>query len=297
MQGDFTRGHRPDGKRGQRFTRGLLQQRRLLLDSDVNALVDAFHERLGDLASDLGCPKGSPDLGFLVTPGSLLAVFETLTEVVIEADNVTVYRDYSRKFLDRFPSLFIAADQGIDGSVTLRLRAATAEAGDVRFWCRSDAATDVDLPGGAVLNVPVGDDFAPVDVALAGSPDEIRIDLQAGEQIWIALIEQFQAADTEPQFSVAAGHFYLDGLPLINPADGLYPGVSFPLDPTVLLTEDPDALADGDRVIAFLEGWERHIRRRGSRSARTGFGWRHRHHHARPGCRSGQARPPVCRAY
>ena len=71
MKGDFTRGHRPDGKRGQRFTRGLLQQRRLLLDSDVNAAVEAFHERMRDLASDLGCPKGSPDLGFLVTPESI----------------------------------------------------------------------------------------------------------------------------------------------------------------------------------------------------------------------------------
>jgi hypothetical protein len=258
MQGDFTRGHRPDGKRGQRFTRALMQQRRLLLDSDVNALVDALHERLRDLASDLGCPKGSPDLGFLVTPGSLLAIFETLTDVVIDENNVTVYRDYSRKFLDRFPSVFIAADQGVVGAATLRLRAAAD--GDVRFWCRSEAATTVELPGGIVLNVPAGDPFQPVDVNLAGPLEEIRIDLQAGEQIWIALIEQLQAAGTDPQFSVAAGRFYLDGLPLANAADRLYYAVSFPLDPATLLTSPaPPALADGDHVIAFLEGWERHI--------------------------------------
>jgi len=258
MKGDFTRGHRPDGKRAQRYTRGLLQQRRLLLDSDVNSMTDALHERLRDLASDLGCPKGSPDLGFLVTPGRLLAVFEELDRVVVNENNVTVYRDYSRKFLDRFPSVFIAADQGVAGSATLRvLRPAD---GDVRFWARSEFGVQVDLPGGVPLNVPAGDPFVPVDVNLAGPLDEIQIDLAAGEQVWIGLIEQLQPAGVVPRLAVNEGRFYLDGLPLALDEGGLYSDVAFPLDPGDLLVgPPPPPLAVNDRVVAFLEGWERHV--------------------------------------
>ena len=41
MKGDFSRGFNPDRKRGREYRRVLAQEGRLLLDSDVNALVDA----------------------------------------------------------------------------------------------------------------------------------------------------------------------------------------------------------------------------------------------------------------
>src|SRR5215475_7739587 len=123
MHGDFSRGHQPDTKRRQSYTRVFAQQRRLLLDSDLNAMTDALHERLRALARHTACPKGSPDLGYLVTPGRLLALFDNLDGVVTASSNVTHFRDYSRKYLDRYPSLAVDADQGAAGSVTLRLRA------------------------------------------------------------------------------------------------------------------------------------------------------------------------------
>src|SRR5260221_13551192 len=78
MKGVFSRGHQPDRKRGKIYRRVLLQQGRLLLDSDVAATVDAEDGMLRELDKDLGTgsQSGSPDLGYLVTSGPLLAVFQ-----------------------------------------------------------------------------------------------------------------------------------------------------------------------------------------------------------------------------
>lgn len=249
MHGDFSRGHRPDGKRGLSYTRGFAQQRRLLLDSDINAMTDALHERLRALARQTGCPKGSPDLGYLVTPGRLLAVFRDLTDVVTAAANVTFLRDYSEKYLDRYPSLSMNADQGVNGSVTLRLRHMAN--GATTFWCRADAATTVTLSGGVALNVPANAAFQPVTVNL-GSFQTLQIDFNAGEQIWIALIETQQTATAAPRFDYASGHYYLDGLVLSNAADTTWLTNAIP-------PAAPFNLANGTRLLVYLEGGERHV--------------------------------------
>ena len=250
MHGDFSRGHRPDAKRGKSYTRGFAQQRRLLLDSDLNAMTDALHERLRALARHTGCPKGSPDLGYLVTPGRLLALFDDLDGVVTASSQVTFFRDYSRKYLDRYPSLAIDADQGAAGSVTLRLRASAN--GPTVFWCRAEVATQVILSGGVPLNVPAGASLQPVTVNLAGVQD-LQIAFNIGEAIWIGLIEQRQNATLAPVFNFAAGYYYLDGLPLFNPGDASW--VSNRVPP---LANFP-SLAVGDRLLVYLEGTERHV--------------------------------------
>lgn len=250
MHGDFSRGHRPDAKRGKSYTRGFAQQRRLLLDSDLNAMTDALHERLRALARHTGCPKGSPDLGYLVTPGRLLALFDSLDGVVTASGQVTFFRDYSRKYLDRYPSLAIDADQGAAGFVTLRLRAPAN--GPTVFWCRAEAATQVTLSGGVALNVPAGAGLQPVTVNLANVQD-LQIAFNIGEAIWIGLIESRQLATSAPVFNFAAGHYYLDGLPIFNPGDASW--VSSQVPP---IANFPN-LAVTDRLLVYLEGTERHV--------------------------------------
>ena len=256
MHGDFSRGHRPDGKRGESYLRGFAQQRRLLLDSDLNAMTDALHERLRVLSRHVACPKGSPDLGYLVTPGRLLAVFRELDGVVTASSNVTYYRDYQRKYLDRYPSLRVAADQGVAGAVTVRLRAEAN--GDTVFWCRSEAATTVTLSGGVPLNVPAGDDLQAVTVNLATVQD-LQITLDAGEEIWIGLIESRQTATLGPRFDFASGYYYLNGLPLRNPADATWASNLIPPPANFQVDNPLRNLAANDRLLAYLEGWERHI--------------------------------------
>jgi hypothetical protein len=252
MHGDFSRGHRPDRKRGQVYTRALAQERRLLLDSDLNSATDALHERLRGLANHLGCPKGSPDLGFLVTPGRLLAIFPDLDGVVITSANLTVHRSYQNKYLDRYPSLHLIADQGAQGTITIRLRQAFN--GAVRVWCRRDGAANVTFEG-AALAVPLGPDLQPAAANVANQQD-VDITLDDGGEIFIGLIESLQNATAAPVFDYAGGTFYLDGLPLQNVTD------------TSWLTNAPSGgnfqvnganLANGNRLLAYLEGWERHV--------------------------------------
>jgi uncharacterized protein DUF6519 len=252
MHGDFSRGHRPDAKRGKSYTRGFAQQRRLLLDSDLNAMTDALHERLRALARHTGCPKGSPDLGYLVTPGRLLALFDDLDGVVTASSNVTYFRDYSRKYLDRYPSLAVEADQGAAGSVTLRLRALAN--GQTVFWCRAEAATQVMLTGGVPLNVPAGAILQAVTVNLA-NVQNLQIDFNVNEAIWIGLIEVRQNATLAPLFNFAEGYYYLDGLPLFNPSNALWASTSVP----PLVPNNFPNLAASDRLLVYLEGTERHV--------------------------------------
>lgn len=266
MHGDFSRGHRPDAKRGQTYTRGFAQQRRLLLDSDVNAMTDALHERLRGLARHLGCPKGSPDLGYLPTPGRLLALFRELQGVVTASNNLTFFRDYQNKYLDRYPSLKLSADLGLDGSATVRLREEAN--GYTVFWCRAETPTAVTLSGD-VLNVPAGSELQAVKVNLAAPVQDLVIELHAGDAVWIALIEGFQTATLAPRFDFARGNYYLDGLPLLNPVDATWASLN-PVDatwasnlaPPVLKFQVDNPLRDlaaSDRLLVYLEGWERHV--------------------------------------
>jgi hypothetical protein len=258
MHGDFSRGHRPDAKRGKSYTRGFAQQRRLLLDSDLNAMTDALHERLRALSRHTACPKGSPDLGYLVTPGRLLALFRDLDGVVTATSKLTVYRDYSRKYLDRYPSLALDADQGVAGSATVRLREAAN--GPTTFWCRADVATTVTLSGGVALNVPANANLQPMTVNLV-NVQNLQINLDNGESVWIGLIERQQTATLAPRFDFAAGHYYLDGLPLFNPSDATWASNRVPpLAPNNFQVASPlRNLAANDRLLVYLEGVERHV--------------------------------------
>ena len=116
MKGDFSRGFNPDRKRAKRYRRVLLQQGRVLLDSDHAALVDAIDQQLRVLSRGLGCPAGSPDYGFLITPGRLLRLFERVDDLRAGPQinpafsAVTSWLDYQNKYLDRYPGLFIEAD-------------------------------------------------------------------------------------------------------------------------------------------------------------------------------------------
>ena len=76
MEGNFSRGHRPDSKRGRRVRRVLIQQGAALLDSDLAAMTDATDRLLREGLTHAACRAGSPDLGFLVTPGRVLALFD-----------------------------------------------------------------------------------------------------------------------------------------------------------------------------------------------------------------------------
>jgi hypothetical protein len=252
MHGDFSRGHRSDGKRGQVYLRALAQERRLLLDSDLNAATDALHERLRGLASHLGCPKGSPDLGYLVTPGRLLALFRELEGVVVASANLTFHRDYLHKYLDRYPSLHLAADQGVQGTITIHLREPAD--GQVVVWCRRDAAAAVTFDGAALV-VAQDADLQPVTTNVNNAQDVV-ITLDAGGEIWVGLIETRQTATLGPRFGYAGGHFYLDGLPLHNPADVTW---VTPAVPTGNFQFNNQNLAADDRLLVYLEAWERHI--------------------------------------
>ena len=120
MHGDFSRGHEPDRKRGRNYRRVLLQMGRPLLDSDVAASVDAALGEVQATTRGLGCAAGSPDLGFLVTPGRLLAVFaESSDGVRVMGGTPDVWVDYRFRYLDRYPALFVRAAGGIPARLTI----------------------------------------------------------------------------------------------------------------------------------------------------------------------------------
>ncbi|MGH9363209.1 MAG: hypothetical protein ACRD2T_14960, partial [Thermoanaerobaculia bacterium] len=268
MKGDFSRGFNPDRKRGRVYRRVLAQEGRLLLDSDVNALVDAQDHTLRRMAADFGCPQGSPDLGFLVTPGRLLALFRSLDQVAVTAGALDVHRDYQQKYLNRYPSLYLGNTSGAAGTATIALRAPTSGA-DVALWVRSEAATTVDVV--VAGDVTVNDlDFVRRTVSPAPGATQLHVTLDPGEEIWIGLIEEDEDAATPPRLWVAEGSYYLDGLLVDQSDDGSYPEIHF--DPFTAVVFDPPngfALPDlelngaplqaGQRVVAYLEAWERHL--------------------------------------
>lgn len=260
MRGDFTRGHRPDQKRGRNYRRVLLQQGRLLLDSDFNALVDAHDELLRDLSRDTACLAGSPDLGYLVTAGRLLALFDELDGIEANVGGFELYRDYSHKYLDRYPSLYLGNSSGAAVTVSIPLRAESA--GEIHLWMRSDGVSNVAVEGiGLAVNTP---DFTP-HLINPPSTDSLDISLPNGQEVWLALVERHQEAGTLPSFWAAAGRFHVDGLMVEIPEDGPYSDLHFdPAEGFQIADLEVDdgglrPLEAGDRVLAYLEAFERHI--------------------------------------
>ena len=138
MRADLSRGHRPDDKRAQRYRRVLTQQGRLWLDSDVAASVDATDRLIRHLAKDVGCPAGSPDTGYLASPGPAFAWFDSLDHVSVlpaAGDPFRAFRDYAVKYLERLPSLYVDA-RAEARPLTIRGRDSfdVATAGKLRFW-------------------------------------------------------------------------------------------------------------------------------------------------------------------
>jgi len=263
MKGDFSRGHGPDARRGRRYQRVLLQQGRLLLDSDFNAFSDATESRLREMARDLGGREGSPDGGFLITSGPPLAVFESpgaLLRLEASAAPFAVRLDHRQRFRGRFPSLCVDATAG-QGQVKLRLRRPLAGSGlsAVRLWVCNAAGLRVGVGGGALraLQAPTAEGFQPYDVPLPSVllEDTLVLDFEhGGSQAWVGLVEGVEGAGAVGRFWVSGGRYLLGGLAVELGADGPWPEVSFP----AALGFNPGSLAAG-HYVAFLEAWERHV--------------------------------------
>jgi hypothetical protein len=275
MKGDFSRGYNPDRKRLRQYRRILLQQGRLLLDSDYNASVDALAEanRLGIAA--LGCRAGSPDLGFLITPGRLLGVFPPPSAPTVVSGAADVWPDYRRRYLERFPGLYLAAGGGpAEVRVPLRQSFDPDVSQTLVLWMQSDFPASIQINGIAANIAPTSpDDYQPVtlDVSALGAFDAVEVRLGVGDAVRIGLIEQDEPAGGEPAFWAASGAFHLDGLIVDNPTDGAFPEVSFPQDSGFALTSPigsptpfdgillPPNISMGDHLFVYLEVWERHI--------------------------------------
>jgi len=276
MKADLSRGHRPDRKRGEKYRRVLLQQGRLLLDSDVAAQVDAVDTLLRELGRDLGCAAGSPDLGFLVTPGPLFALFDSLDGVrsdpPSEPTGFHMWRDHGSRYLDLFPSLYISSAKA-EGAVTIGGRRSLSDT-SLRIWARIPLGVSLGVKviraGGASVTSTLvnqgsnSDHFQPYDVSLSGGSFhtiELTVTAPVGTspEAWIGLIEGLQKAGEEPVFWVTGGRFHLAGLPLEIVEDASFPGVSFPDGPELILPDKPPSLSSGDRLVTFVEGWERHV--------------------------------------
>lgn len=263
MKGDFSRGFQPDSKRGERYRRVLLQQGRLLLDSDVAALVDALDGSIRLTAKALGCAAGSPDLGFLITPGRLLALFDELDHV--EAGSaVDIRRDYARRYLSRYPSLRMEAGSGsaAQRTVTINFRE-QIDADPVALWLVTDATSSFTITveiGGSSNPVTVSPSpgFTRVQVSGTATAGHMRIVIPASAPtIWIGLVESHEPALARPRFWAASGQFMLDGVIVEQPEDRRWnrlvgdpsrDGSSF----------DVLSPSTGEYLCAYLELWERH---------------------------------------
>ena len=248
MEGDFSRGHRPDARRGQAYRRILARQGAALLDSDLNALMDASDRIDRQGLRHVACAAGSTDLGFLVTPGRLLALFDpALGQVPVVAGGAVAARDFSHKYLDRLPGLRIEAGAG---TVTVPFRAPLAAATPCRVWLRADQAVIATIAGTAVP-IPGGGDYAPFSVSLTGAQ---AVFTAAAEAYWVALVEtEVVSPASDARFNWAAGGFQIDGL-LAEAREALWPDLA---DPAGAALSAASAGAAGSLWVAYLEMWER----------------------------------------
>jgi uncharacterized protein DUF6519 len=272
MYGDYSRGHQPDRKRGRDYRRVLLQMGRPVLDSDVASTVDAVLGQVRATTRGLGCAAGSPDLGFLVTPGRLLAVFAEAAGDLAVQGTPDVWLDYRHRFADRYPALHVAAN-GAPARVTLPLVQPLDPDGQDRaaLWARVEAPTVVQVNG---ISVPLAPDSPDGPrrfefVTGGASLDPLEIALDAGEEAWFFLLEQDEAAGTEPAFWIAPGSYHVDGLVADARGGGRFPPAPFPesagfpwdASPPAVPLDGllPGTLSAGTRVVSYLETWERHI--------------------------------------
>jgi Family of unknown function (DUF6519) len=277
MKGDFTRGSEPDRKRGKRYRRVLVQQSRVLLDSDAAALVDSIDHELRGITAGLGGRLGSPDLGYLITPGRLLALFEHAGGVVASAP-ATAARDYRRKYPEepegRYPSLRIdgiaaGSPPGSPGTVKIPLVEPLTGPfdGQLAIWYRADAAVSIKVTAGAAttpLALPAATSWtrrtAAVSVAGGTALRDLSITGDPGAPVWIALVELHEDRDEGPHFWVAAGRYHAAGLtPALSAATG-YPEVSYPPRAGFPTSEPMFGLATPQPpIVAYLETWERDV--------------------------------------
>ena len=207
MEGDFSRGHRPDAKRGRTYRRILARQGAALLDSDLNALVDAGDRIDRQGLVHVACEAGTTDLGFFVTPGRLLAMFDpVLGQAPVSAGGATAARDYSKKYLDRLPGLRI---DGGAGTVTVPLRAPLAAVTACRVWMRADQATATTV-GGTPVAIPASTEYAPFTVSLTGAQ---VVFASSAQPFWVALVEtEVASTANEARFHWSEGGFQLGGI-------------------------------------------------------------------------------------
>jgi len=269
VYGDFSRGHEPDLARGRRYRRVLLQQGRPVLDSDVAARVDALLAEIRATNLALGCRAGSSDLGFLVTPGRLVTIFARVRDdLQVTTGAPDAWIDFRYRFAERYPALHLAARSGLARIQVPAVQELAAGPLGVRLtlWAEVDVPTTVTVNGISVPLIPTaGGGAAPFTFTATNMTfGPIEIGLAAGE-VRLFLLEQFQPVGTTGAFSVAPGSFGLDGL-LVNTDGADFPEVAFSasagfswqgspaLLPLAGLTKAPSA---GDRVVAYLEVWER----------------------------------------
>lgn len=252
MKGDFTRGFNPDSKRGERYRRVLLQQGRALLDSDIAALVDAVDANLRDTLRLTTCRAGSCDLGFLVTPGRLLAQFDgTRGNSFLLAGGAVAVLDYSRKYLERLPGLRVG---GPGGSVTVSLNTDLAVDSEIRLWVRADnGGASITVNNGAVVALPGGADYQPVDVLATGT--QLVLSVDPGVRFWLAMIETRAEAGSTPVLHNAAGIYEVDGL-VFGTESSAWPALSGPASAAFAAQAQSPP---GTQLVAYLEAYERHI--------------------------------------
>ncbi|MCP4936302.1 MAG: hypothetical protein GY927_19380 [bacterium] len=253
MKGDFSRGYNPDTKRAKSYRRVLLQQGRALLDSDVAALVDNTDKLIRETVDLLGCDAGSSDLGYFITPGQLLTLFDPRLGVeFITTGDATAVRDYSHKYLDQLPGLLLSTTGGA-GTVDVALRHSLSAPTVIRLWVSAENPASATVNGQAFA-VPGSPDYNVVEVTTSG--DVLSFSIDATEPYWVAMIETREETATAPVINAAAGTYEIDGL-TSKTEGGIWPDVSFPLP------ENINSLfagaANGDRFAAYLEIRERHF--------------------------------------
>ena len=248
MEGDFSRGHRPDAKRGRSYRRILPRQGAPLLDSDLHALMDTSDRIDRQNLTHVACEAASTDLGFFVTPGRLLAMFDQLLgQAPALVGGATAARDFAKRYLGRLPGLRIA---GGAGTVTIPLREPLAAATPCRVWMRADQAVTTTV-GGTSITIPASTDYAPFPVSLTGAQVSF---VASAQPFWVALIEtEVTSPVNEARFHWAAGGFQIGGLLAQTPA-AQWPDLAGPAGAALLAASGG---AVGTRWAAYLELSER----------------------------------------
>lgn len=247
MEGDFSRGHRPDAKRGRSYRRVLPRQGAPILDSDLHALMDAGDRIDRQGLAHVACESGATDLGFFVTPGRLLAMFDpVLGQQPQAAGGASAARDFSRKYLDRLPGLQLG---GGAGTVAVPLRSPLAAPTPCRVWMRADQPATVAVAG-TVLNIPAAGSYAPFVVTLNGAQ---AVFAPGAQPCWVAMIETEAPAAAAAVLHWCAGGFQIGGL-LADAREAAWPDLTGPAADQLRAAS---AGAPGSRVAAYLELAER----------------------------------------